>query len=135
MTTALPTAEQLMVIPMLEHGKAYSEKLCSEYQRRRDAVYEGLKAIPGVSPHRSEGSFYCMTRLPIDSCERFAAWLLTDFVHDGETICLAPGEGFYVTPGAGIDEVRIAFMYDAATLARAMRVLGAAVEAYPGRKG
>ncbi len=130
-----PTAEQLMVIPMLEHGRAYSEKLCGEYQRRRDAVYEGLKAIPGVSPHRSEGSFYCMTRLPIDSCERFAAWLLTDFAHDGETLCLAPGEGFYVTPGAGVDEVRIAFMYDAATLARAMRVLAAAVEVYPGRKG
>ena len=41
---------------------------------------------------------------------------------DGETVCLAPGEGFYVTDGLGIDEVRVAFMYDADTLSRAMRI-------------
>ena len=71
---SVPTAEQLMVVPLLENGRAYSEGLRGEYQARRDAVYEGLAAIDGVSPHRSEGSFYCMTRLPIDSAERFAAW-------------------------------------------------------------
>jgi aspartate aminotransferase len=130
---SVPTAEQLMVVPMLEHGRTYSENLCSEYESRRDAVFAGLGRIDGVSPHRSEGSFYTMTRLPIDSCEEYALFLLKDFELDGETVCLAPGEGFYVTEGLGIDEVRIAFMYDADTLGRAMRILGAAVAAYPGR--
>ena len=128
-----PTAEQMMVVPMLENGRAYSQRLCTEYERRRDAVFKGLSAIDGGSPHLSEGSFYTMTRLPIDSCEEFAVFLLRDFSHDGETVCLAPGEGFYVTPGLGVDEVRIAFMYDAATLARAMKILDAAVAAYPGK--
>ena len=32
-----------------------------------------------------------------------------------------------------VDEVRVAFMYDAETLSRATRLLGAAVAAYPGR--
>ncbi len=130
---SVPTAEQLMVVPMLENGRAYSERLCGEYEGRRDAVFKGLSAIEGVSPHLSEGSFYTMTRLPIDSCEDFAVFLLRDFSHEGETVCLAPGEGFYVTPGLGVDEVRVAFMYDAATLTRAMKVLGAAVNAYPGK--
>jgi aspartate aminotransferase len=130
---SVATAEQLMVVPMLENGRAYSERLCGEYQGRRDAVFEGLAAIDCVSPNRSEGSFYTMARLPIDSCEEFAAWMLRDFERDGTTVCLAPGEGFYVTEGLGVDEVRIAFMYDAATLARAMGVLGSAVAAYPGR--
>ena len=130
---SVATAEQLMVVPMLENGRAYSEKLCIEYQGRRDAVFTGLAAIHDVKPHRSEGSFYTMTRLPISSCEDFAAWLLRDFAHNGETICLAPGEGFYVTPGFGIDELRIAFMYDAATLKRAMRILEAAIKAFPER--
>ncbi len=130
---SVATAEQLMVVPMLSHGRAYSEGLCSEYQGRRDAVFSGLGRIDGVDPHRSEGSFYTMTRLPIDSCESFALWMLKDFEHGGETVCLAPGEGFYVTPGLGIDEVRIAFMYDSATLTRAMAVMEAAVEAYPAR--
>jgi len=130
---SVPTVEQLMAVPLLENGRAYSEGLRGEYQDRRDAVFEGLSAIDGVSPHRSEGSFYTMTRLPIESCEDFAVWLLRDFAHEGETVCLAPGEGFYVTDGLGVDEVRLAFMYDADTLRRALRVLGAAVAAYPGR--
>lgn len=130
---SVATAEQLMVIPMLEHGRAYAERLCGEYEARRDAVFTGLGAIDGVQPHRSEGSFYTMTRLPISSCEDFAVWLLRDFTQDGETICLAPGEGFYVTPGLGRDEVRIAFMYDVATMIRAMKILDAAVGAYPDR--
>ena len=130
---SVATAEQLMVVPMLRDGRAYSERLCVEYEGRRDAVYAGLKLLNGVTPHRSEGSFYAMTRLPIRSCEDFAAWLLRDFEHDGQTICLAPGEGFYVTPGLGVDEVRVAFMYDAETMTRAMKILDAAVEVYPGR--
>jgi len=129
---SVATAEQLMVVPMLANGRAYSEGLCVEYEGRRDAVFTGLSSIYGVKPHRSEGSFYTMTRLPIGSCEDFAAWLLKDFAHNGETICLAPGEGFYVTPGLGIDEVRIAFMYDAATMSRAIKILDAAVTAYGG---
>lgn len=131
---SVATAEQLMVVPMLREGRAYSERLCIEYEGRRDAVYAGLKLLDGVTPHLSEGSFYAMTRLPIKSCEDFAAWLLKDFSFEGRTICLAPGEGFYVTPGLGVDEVRIAFMYDAATMTRAMKILDAAIAAY-GRNG
>jgi aspartate aminotransferase len=131
---SVATAEQLMVIPLLTHGRSYSERLCTEYGRRRDAVFNGLARIDGVSPHLSEGSFYTMTRLPIDSCESFAAWMLSDFEHGGETVCLAPGEGFYVTEGLGVDEVRIAFMYDSDTLGRAMDVIRAAVAGYPGVK-
>ena len=130
---SVPTAEQLMVVPMLENGRAYSERLCGEYENRRDAVFQGLGTIEGVSPHLSEGSFYTMTRLPIDSCEDFAVFLLRDFSLDGETVCLAPGEGFYVTDGLGVDEVRVAFMYEANTLARAMQIIGSAVAAYPGK--
>lgn len=130
---SVATAEQLMVVPMLKDGRAYSERLCVEYEGRRDAVFNGLASMYGVKPHRSEGSFYTMTRLPIGSCEDFAAWLLRDFSHKGSTICLAPGEGFYVTPGLGVDEVRIAFMYDAETMTRAMKILDAAVEVYPGK--
>jgi len=130
---SVATAEQFMVVPMLKHGREYSERLCVEYEGRRDAVFTGLASMHGVKPHRSEGSFYTMTRLPIDSCEDFARWLLRDFSHNGSTICLAPGEGFYVTPGLGVDEVRIAFMYDVATMSRAMKILDAAVIAYPGK--
>ena len=45
----------------------------------------------------------------------------------------APGAGFYAEEGRGHDEVRIAYVLNTDDLARAMRVLAAALDAYPGR--
>ena len=57
------------------------------------------------------------------------------FVKDeGETIMMAPAAGFYTTPGAGIDQVRIAYVLNKEDLSRALIVLRKALEAYPGRK-
>ncbi|RKV78624.1 MAG: pyridoxal phosphate-dependent aminotransferase, partial [Alloprevotella sp.] len=41
--------------------------------------------------------------------------------------------GFYTTPGAGKDQVRIAYVLNKEDLARALVVLKRALEAYPGR--
>jgi aspartate aminotransferase len=72
-------------------------------------------------------------KLPVDDGNRFAEFLLRDFHVDGETVMVAPGDGFYATPGLGRNEVRIAYVLDRERLSRAMRILGEALEAYPGR--
>ena len=41
--------------------------------------------------------------------------------------------GFYTTPGAGINQVRIAYVLKKEDLERALVVLQKALEAYPGR--
>jgi aspartate aminotransferase len=82
---------------------------------------------------RPEGAFYILAVLPIDDGERFASWLLSDFRHDGETLMVSPGDGFYVTPGLGKQEIRFAFVLEEKALERAMTILGKAVEVYPGR--
>ena len=46
---------------------------------------------------------------------------------------MAPGAGFYTTPGAGINEVRIAYVLKKPDLERALVVLRKALEEYPGR--
>jgi len=46
---------------------------------------------------------------------------------------MAPASGFYTTPGAGINQVRIAYVLKKEDLARALTVLRKALEAYPGR--
>ena len=79
------------------------------------------------------GAFYTMTRLPIDDAERFCAWCLEEFSYENETIMMAPGTGFYTTPGAGHNEVRIAYVLNKHDLERALFILGRALEAYPGR--
>ena len=46
---------------------------------------------------------------------------------------LAPGSGFYATPGKGKQEVRIAYVLNTGDLNRAMDCLAAALKVYPNR--
>ncbi|MGL4805412.1 MAG: pyridoxal phosphate-dependent aminotransferase, partial [Bacteroidales bacterium] len=51
----------------------------------------------------------------------------------GQTIFMAPASGFYMTPGLGKNQVRIAYVLKKEDLANALIVLRKALEAYPGR--
>lgn len=125
-----PTVEQLAVNALLHAPLAYTEPLVAEYARRRDAALLHLRAIPGAQFSEPQGAFYTVLRLPVDDSERFARWLLEDFEVDGETVFVAPMPGFYVSPGKGQQEVRLAFVLDSERLARATALLGAGVERY-----
>ena len=48
---------------------------------------------------------------------------------------MAPAAGFYTTPGAGRDQVRIAYVLNKEDLTRALLVLEKALEAYNGLFG
>lgn len=128
---AVSTVEQQAIVPLLRHARDYTDRLAEVYGKRRDVVYAALQEMPGVFARRPEGAFYVFAVLPIDDCERFASWLLTDFRLDGETLMVAPGDGFYVTPGLGKQEVRFAFVLEEEALARAMTILQEALDAYP----
>jgi aspartate aminotransferase len=69
----------------------------------------------------------------VDDAEKFVLWMLRDFAQNGETVSGAPGEGFYATPGAGKDEVRLAYVLKKEDLVKAGTLLKAGIEAYPGR--
>jgi aspartate aminotransferase len=56
--------------------------------------------------------------------------MLNEFNLDGETTMVAPGAGFYATPGRGNDEIRIAYVLEEPKLVRAVEVLKAGLEAY-----
>ena len=113
---------------------AYYEDLRAEYQRRRDAVVEGLSKIPGVQFNSPEGAFYLMVTLPVDDAEKLQYFLLQEFEDHGETVMYAPGEGFYATPGKGRNEIRIAYVTNPAELRRSVELLGLGIAAYHKRK-
>ena len=126
-----PTLDQLGVAACLrEVGPEYFAAVREEYQARRDALVEGLEAIPGVVVPKIEGAFYAVVRLPVDDADAFCEWLVREFAHEGETVLLAPASGFYLTPGEGRDEVRVAYVLEAEKLRRATAILAAALEAY-----
>ena len=76
---------------------------------------------------------YTVAKLPVDDAEKFCRWCLSEFEYEGETVMMAPAAGFYTTPGAGINQVRIAYVLKKKDLERALFVLRKALEAYPGR--
>ncbi len=125
-----PTVEQLAVVPLLRDPLPYTVPLAAGYQRRRDAVMRHLREIPQASYSEPEGAFYTVVRLPIDNSERFARWLLESFSDAGETVFVAPMPGFYISPGLGQNEVRLAFVLDETKLARAAALLRLGVERY-----
>ena len=79
------------------------------------------------------GAFYTVAQLPVDDSEKFCRWCLEDFNYEGETVMMAPASGFYTTPGAGNNQVRLAYVLKKEDLRRALVVLGKALEAYPGK--
>ena len=128
-----PTYGQIGAEAALDTPAEYFEKVKTEYVSRRDFVVDALNKMPGVLCPRPSGAFYCIAQLPIDNADKFCQWLLETFNHEGQTVMLAPATGFYSTPGAGINEVRIAYVLKIEDLQKAMQCLEKALQVYPGR--
>ncbi len=128
-----PGLGQVLAEAALEIDDAYLEEVKEEYDRRRKTVYNRLQKMQGVVSYLPGGAFYCFARLPIDDSETFCRWLLESFDFQGATLMISPGQGFYATPGLGLQEVRLAFVLNTDDLEKAMDCLAVALEVYPGR--
>ncbi len=128
-----PLLGQIVAEASMDAPRSYMIRTYEEYIERRNCLIDGLNKISGVYSPIPMGAFYTVARLPIDDCDRFCAWCLSDFEYEGETIMLAPASGFYTDPAKGRDEVRIAYVLKKDDLRRALFILGKALEAYPGR--
>jgi aspartate aminotransferase len=118
-----PTIEQLGAIAAYRMDPKYFDPIRAEYQARRDTLLEGLTADPEVLLRKPDGAFYMIVKLPVEDTDDFARWLLSHWEVGGETVMVAPGEGFYATPGLGRDEVRVAYVLERDKLVRAAAIL------------
>lgn len=128
-----PLLGQIVAEASIDASHEYMLATYNEYVERRNFLVDEINRIPGCFSPIPMGAFYTVARLPVDDAEKFCAWCLEEFSLDGETVFMAPAAGFYTTPGLGRDEVRMAYVLDRKELASAMRVLRAALEAYPGK--
>ena len=128
-----PLIGQIVAEASLDAPEEYYRDVYDEYVERRKVLIDGLNRIPGVYSPIPMGAFYTMAQLPVDDSEKFCRWCLEEFEYEGETVMMAPGAGFYTTPGAGQNQVRIAYVLKKEDLERALIVLRKALEAYPGR--
>lgn len=130
---SVATLDQIGATALYGVDPSYFEATRQEYQHRRDVCYRKLKEIPGVVTTEPKGAFYTMAKLPVDSAEDFQMFLLNEFEDNKETVTFAPGSGFYATPGAGVSEIRIAYVRCAEELERALDLLKLAIEKYNNR--
>lgn len=112
----------------------YIEGVYQEYLKRRNYCIDRLNQMEGVYAPMPQGAFYSIVKLPIDHCDKFCQWLLEEFSFNNATVMLAPATGFYKTEGAGVDQVRIAYVLNTEDLEKALDCLEEALKIYPGRK-
>ncbi len=124
------TIEQYALIPLLQNSKRYTEPVRKEYAKRRDVVYAALSSMPGVVCSKPEGAFYIYAKLPVDSAEEFVKFLIRDFHYNNQTVMVSPMPDFYITPGLGKNEIRIAYVLKVPMLKKAMDLLARGLAAY-----
>ena len=128
-----PTIDQIASEAALNTPQSYFDNVVSEYVQRRNIMVDGLNAIPGVFCPKPSGAFYCVAKFPVDNAEKFCQWLLEEFEYEGQTVMMAPANGFYSTKGAGLQEARIAYVLNQDSLRKAVKCLEEALKVYPGR--
>lgn len=128
-----PTIDQIAAEAALKTPQSYFDNVVHEYVQRRNIMIQGLNSIPGVFCPNPSGAFYCVAKFPVDDAEKFCQWLLEDFSYEGQTVMMAPSNGFYATKGAGLQEARIAYVLNQEDLKNAVICLEKALEVYPGR--
>ena len=128
-----PTIDQIAAEAALETPDSYFEDVVAEYVERRNIMVDGLNSIDGVFCPKPRGAFYCIAKFPVDDAEKFCQWLLESFSYEGQTVMMAPANGFYASPGAGKQEARIAYVLNQEALKKAVICLREALKIYPGR--
>jgi aspartate aminotransferase len=125
-----PTFAQIASEAALDTPQSYFDEVIEEYKNRRDTLVEELNKIEGVQVGVPSGAFYCIAKLPVENADDFARWLLESYDNNGETVMIAPAEGFYSTQGLGLDEVRIAYVLKKEDLIRSVAILKDALNVY-----
>lgn len=128
-----PTVDQVASEAALDTPQSYFDSVVDEYVERRNIMVDGLNSIPGVFCPKPSGAFYCVAKFPVDNAEKFCQWLLEDFEYEGQTVMMAPANGFYSTPGSGMQEARIAYVLNQDSLRKAVKCLEEALKVYPGK--
>jgi len=125
--------EQIAGEAAVDTPDSYFEAVNKEYTHRRDTLVNALNNMEGVYCPNPGGAFYVVARLPIDNADKFCQWMLEEFSYENQTVMMAPATGFYSTPGAGLNEVRLAYVLNNQDIEKAMTCLEEALKVYPGR--
>jgi len=125
-----PTLGQIAGEEALNTPQSYFDEVIAEYVERRNVLVDALNAIPGVICPKPSGAFYVIAELPVDDAEKFCEWILEHFDYNGKTVMMAPANGFYSMPDAGVNQVRLAYVLKKNHLIEAVECLAKGLDKY-----
>ncbi|UZO80570.1 pyridoxal phosphate-dependent aminotransferase [Aquimarina sp. ERC-38] len=125
-----PTFAQIASEAALDAPQSYYTDTVAIYKTRRDTLVRELQFIPGCQVAIPKGAFYCIAALPVQDANDFAIWLLDAYELNQKTVMIAPAAGFYSSPNEGLNQVRIAYVLEEASLIEAVRILKSALSVY-----
>ncbi|MDA9563730.1 pyridoxal phosphate-dependent aminotransferase [Flavobacteriales bacterium] len=125
-----PTFGQVAGEAALAAPQSYFDSVISEYVKRRDVLVDGLNAIDGVTCPKPSGAFYAIAELPVKDASHFCQWMLEEFNFQGETVMMAPANGFYSDPEKGKNQVRLAYVLNIESLRNAVKCLEEGLKTY-----
>jgi aspartate aminotransferase len=125
-----PTFGQIAGEAALDTPQSYFDEVVKEYQHRRDVMINLLNQIPGVICPKPGGAFYAVAQLPVEDAEDFCIWMLSEFEYQNQTVMMAPGSGFYATPGLGKNQVRLAYVLNTDAITKALECLAQGLKVY-----
>lgn len=98
------TFSQRAAVEAFESGLEHSAKMCEEYRRRRDYIYESLNQVPGLSCIKPKGAFYVFVNI---SRTNLSAKEFSDRLLDEAHVAVVPGDNFGSAEGASY--IRISY--------------------------
>ena len=126
-----PTLEQEAASHLLKTIEPeYLSGVIASYEQRRGALFSAITESAGLPCRLPEGAFYTLVPLPVSDAEHFCSFMLSEFDEGGETIFLAPADGFYIEPPRSRAYVRIAYVVDEERLRRGGELLGSGLAEY-----
>jgi len=103
------SATQYGALAALTGPQDATAAMAAEYQRRRDALWEGVGRVRALHPIRPQGAFYLWARIDeawSDGAGHGDAWAMTHFLIDQAAIGSIPGDAF---GPAGSRYIRLSF--------------------------
>lgn len=103
------SATQYGALAALTGPQDATRAMTAEYQRRRDALWEGAGRVRALHPIRPQGAFYLWARIDeawSDPKGKSDAWAMTHFLIDQAAIGSIPGDVF---GPAGSGHIRLSF--------------------------
>ena len=111
---------------------SFFQELRKTYRDRLESAMEAIKTyLPNVIAPKPAGAFYLMLQFPeFEDISEFCLYLLEKFNVGNETVALTPAPSFYLTPGRGKNEVRLALVVSPEKIRKSIFIISEALKSF-----